>query len=119
MGDEESEKTLAMLVVNERSSGMVMSTVVPRKSSGECLAKRVTAFMREAGGEVEPVVVKSDNEPVLVKVVDEIGRIRAAKGGRGMVVESSPVHSSKSNGYIERTIQGMHWMIRTWRSTLE
>ena len=77
------------------------------------------AFMREAGCEVEPVTMKSDNEPALVKVVEEVGRLRAAKGGRGMVVESSPVHSSKSNGYIERTVQGVQGMIRTWRSTLE
>ena len=47
MGDEESEKTLAMLVVRERSGGMTLSTVAPRKSSGEWLGKRVMAFMRE------------------------------------------------------------------------
>ena len=106
MGDEGSEKTLAMLVARERSGGMTMATVAPRKSSGECLVKRVMAFMREAGCEVEAVVIKTDNEPALVKVVEEIGRLRAAKGGRGMVVENSPVHSSKSNGYIERSVQG-------------
>jgi hypothetical protein len=36
-----------------------------------------------------------------------------------MVVENSPVYSSKSNGYIERSVQGVQGMIRTWRSTLE
>ena len=51
------------------------------------------AFMREAGCEVEAVVIKSDNEPALTKVVEEIGRLRAAIGGQGMVVENSPVHS--------------------------
>ena len=34
MGDEGSEKTLAMLVVRERSGGMTLSTVAPSKSSG-------------------------------------------------------------------------------------
>ena len=34
MGEEEGEKTLAILVARERSSGMTMSTVAPRKSSG-------------------------------------------------------------------------------------
>ena len=106
MGDEGSEKTLAMLVARERSRGMTLSTVAPRKSSGEWLAKRVMALMREAGCEVEAVVMKTDNEPALVKVVEEVGRLRAAKGGRGLVVENSPVHSSKSNGYIERSAQG-------------
>ena len=119
MGDEGDDRTLAVLVVKERSRGMVMSTVAPRKSSGQWLGRRVMAFMREAGCEVEAVVIKSDNEPALTKVVEEIGRLRAAIGGQGMVVENSPVHSSKSNGFIERTIQSVQGLVRTWRSSLE
>jgi hypothetical protein len=63
-------------------------------------------FMREAGCEVEAVVMKTDNEPALVKVVEEVGRLRAAKGGTGSVVENNPVHLSRSNGYIEISIRG-------------
>ena len=40
-----------------------MATVAPRKSSGQWMGKRVMAFMKEAGCEVEAVVMKSDNEP--------------------------------------------------------
>ena len=58
--------------------------------------------MREAGCEVEAVVMKTDNEPALVKVVEEVGRLRVAKIGRGLVVKNNPVHYSKSIGYIER-----------------
>ena len=36
-----------------------------------------------------------------------------------MVVENSPVRSSKSNGFIERTIQSVQGLVRTWRSSLE
>ena len=53
MGDEGQDRTLAVLVVKERSRGMVMSTVAPRKSSGQWLGTRVMAFMREAVCEVE------------------------------------------------------------------
>ena len=60
MGDEGNEETLAMLVTRERSIWMTLSTVAPRKSSGERLGKRVMAFMREAGCEVEAVVMKTD-----------------------------------------------------------
>ena len=60
-GDEGSEKTLAMLVARERSRGMTLSTVAPRKNSGESLGKRVMAFMREAGCEVEAEVIKTGN----------------------------------------------------------
>merc|ERR1712026_433179 len=91
MGDEGSQEPLAVLVAKERSTGLVMATVAPRKSEGTWLGSRVMAFMRECGCEVEPVIMKSDNEPALVKVIEEVGRLRAAKGGRGMVVESSPV----------------------------
>ena len=117
MGDEAEDRTLA--VANETSRGMVMSTVAPRKSSVQWLGRRVMAFMREAGCEVEAVVMKSDNEPALTKVVEEIGRLRAAIGGQEMVVENSPVYSSKSNGFIERTIQSVQGLVRTWRSSLE
>ena len=60
--------------------------------------------MWEAGCEVKAVVMKTDNELMLVKVVEEVGRLTVAKGGRGLVVENRPVHSSKSNGYIQRSI---------------
>ena len=36
-----------------------------------------------------------------------------------MVVENSPVHSSKSNGVIERAVQTVQGMVRTLRSALE
>ena len=98
---------------------MVMSMVALRRSRGQWLGRRVIAFMREAGYEVEALVMKSDNEPALTKVVEEIGRLRAAIGGQGMVVENSPVYSSKSNGFIERTIQSVQALVRTWRSSLE
>ena len=114
IGDEGSDKTLAMLMARY---GMTLSTVAPRKSSGEWLEKRVMAFMWEAGCEVEAVVMKTDDEPALVKVLEEIGRLRAAKGGRGLVVENSPVYSSKSNGYIERSVQGVQGTRRGRRDT--
>ena len=107
MGEEKSEKTLAMLVAKERSTKAVMCCVAPRKSSGEWLGKRIMAFMREFGCELEAVTMKTDNEPALVAVADQVGRLRAAKGGKGMVVEHSPVHSSKSNGIVERAVQSV------------
>ena len=70
--------------------------------------------MREVGCELERITMKTDNEEALVKVVGEIGRLRASKDGRGMMVEPSPVHSSKSNVYVERTVQEVKGMIWTW-----
>lgn len=64
-----NDRTLAMLVVRERSSGMTMATVAPRNCSGMWLGKRVMAFMREAGREMEAVGMKTGSEPALLKVV--------------------------------------------------
>ena len=64
---------------------------------------------------MEAVAIKSDSEPALTKVVEEIGRLRAVIGGHGMVVENSPVHSSRSNGFTE-SVQGL---VGTWRRSLE
>ena len=80
MGEEKGEKTLAMLVAKERVTRAMLCTVAPRKSSGEFLAKRLLAFMREVGCELEQVTVKCDNEPALVVVADFVGILRAAKG---------------------------------------
>ena len=83
------------------------------------MATRVMAFMREFGCELEPVTMKTDNEPALVSVAENVGRLRAAKGGVGMVVEHSPVHSSKSNGIVERAVQSVQGVVRTLRSAVE
>ena len=40
------------------------------------------AFMREFGCELEAVTMKTDNEPALVVVADQVGRLRAAKRGQ-------------------------------------
>ena len=119
MGEEKEGKTLAILVGRERETKAVMATVVPRKSSGEWVAKRMMAWMKELGYEFCDVIVKSDNEPALVSLVEAWGKLRAARGGQRMVVEHSPVHSSKSNGVVERAVQGVQGMIRTMRSALE
>ena len=57
--------------------------------------------MRECGCEVEPVQMRNDNEEALNKVVEEVGRLRAANGGRGFAPDNTPVGASKSNGFIE------------------
>ena len=46
-GDEDNKKNLIVLVMRERSSRMTVASVVPTKSSGEFIAKRLSAFIRE------------------------------------------------------------------------
>ena len=81
MGNEGAARTLAMLVVKERSTKAVMLCITPAKSSGEFLGKWVLTIMREWGCELEAVIVNTDNEPSLLQVVEMVARLRAAKGG--------------------------------------
>ena len=71
------------------------------------------------GSEYTDIIVKSDNEPALVSVVDGVGRLRAIRGGGRMAVEHSPRYCSKGNGIIERAVQSVQGVVRTLRSALE
>ena len=105
MEDENEGKTLVILVARERETSAVLSTVVPRKTMGEWICRRQVAWLREIGLESVDIIVKSDNEPALTS-------------GSRMIVENSPVGSSKSNGIVERAIQSVQEMIRTIRSDI-
>ena len=80
MGEEKEGSTLAFLVARERETKAVFCTVVPRKSTDEWICKRLMAWLREIGLEFVDIVVKSDNEPALVKLIKSWGSVRAMKG---------------------------------------
>ena len=85
-----------------------MSSVVPSKSStGAFIARRAVAFLREIGCEQGDIIVKCDQEPAMIALMSEIGRLRAAVGQGKCIPEHSPVGSSASNGFIERGIQSV------------
>ena len=46
----------------------MLSTVVPRRSTGEWICRRLMAWLREIGLELVDIIVKSDNEPGFVKL---------------------------------------------------
>ena len=48
--------------------------------------------------------MKSDQEPSLRWIVDEVGRLRVSDGSGRYVVEYSLVGASQSNGMFERAI---------------
>ena len=107
MGDEKKGKTLAFLVAREKETRAVLSTVVPRKTTGEWIWRRLMAWLREVGLESVNIIVKSDNEPVLTSLVASWSTMRAMTTGSRMIIENIPVGSSKSNGIVERAIQSV------------
>ena len=75
MGDEMEGNTLAFLVGRERATRAVPSTVVPRRSTGEWICRRLLAWLREIG----EFVVKSDNELALTSVIESWSTLSAMK----------------------------------------
>ena len=69
MGDEKEGKTLAFLVAKERETRAVLSTVVPRKTTGEWICRSLMAWPREIRPESVDIIVKSDNEPQYLDLV--------------------------------------------------
>ena len=59
-----------------------MSTVAPSKSVGDFLGMRVMAFMRECECELAKAIIKSDNEPAMLAMVDNLIAIRVEKALR-------------------------------------
>ena len=120
MGKEaEPGKTIPIAAVKERVSGMLMASVVPTKTTGRYISKRILAFLQEVGCEYGDLVVKSDQEEAIKSVVSEVGKLRAAGGGGKFIVENSPVGSSASNGIIERGIQSIEGQVRVLMDALE
>jgi len=96
---------------------MMLSEVIPTKgSTGLFAASRVVCFIRELGYGGATLILKSDQEPAIVALTNEIIRLRAPALTQ---VEQSPVGSSASNGVIERGIQSFEMMARVMKNAPE
>ena len=118
-GEEDGSGGLTVLVAQDRETKMKLASAMPSKSTGNFIAKRILAFMREVGCEHGVVTIKSDQEPAMKAIVSEVGRLRAAAGGGRMTVEMSPVGQSQSNGIAERAIQSVEGQARVMKNALE
>lgn len=120
MGMEgEPGRTIPIVAVKERKSGMLMASVVPRKTTGTFVSRRILSFLQEVGCEFGDLIVKCDQEEAIKSVVNDVGRLRAAAGGGKYIVEHSPVGASASNGIIERGIQSVEGQVRVIKDMLE
>ena len=118
-GEEDGSGMLKVLVGRMRGVKMTMSTVHPSKTTGEFIAKRVMAFLRECGCEMIDITIKTDQEPVMMSMVENLCRERARNGAMRTVVEHSPAYQSRSNGVVERAVQSVEAQMRVIRSSLE
>ena len=67
-----------ILVVRAGLTQMIVASAVPSKSTGTYIARRVVDLLREIGLEHADIVVKSDQEPAMLAIVAEVGRVRSA-----------------------------------------
>ena len=117
VSDAQDAKLHSILVVKDRETKMIMGTVVPKKcATHEFVAKRVAAFIDELGLSNCKVTIKTDQEPAIKNLVDDIKRARL---GVETFHEHSPVGSSASNGVIERGVQTLEGQVRVLKDALE
>ena len=119
LGGKESEeaKLIPMIVAKDADTKTYLGAVVPKKgSTGEYATKRVLAFLKELGVESMPVVFKTDQEPAIIALVDDI---IARRGAVKTLVEQSPKGSPQSNGVSERAVQTIKDHARTIKIALE
>ena len=103
-GDERGKK-VTVLAGRERMTGMTMACVVPVKgTAGQYAVRRVMDFIRECGAAESEVIVKTDQEPAIAALVEDVVKTR---GRKITIVEKSPVGSSGSNGIVERAVQSV------------
>ena len=77
------------------------------------------AFLRECGCELTKLIVKTDQEPAIFALVEDLVKQRIDKGASETIPENSPVYSHQSNGVAEMAVQSVEGMVRTMRSALE
>ena len=116
---DEPGETVTCLVVREALTKMTLAVVVPSKSTGSFVVKRVIAFLDEVGCMHHEVIVKSDQETSISSLVGEIGRARAVGGGGKWIKEHSLVGSNAPNGLVERAIQSVQGQVRVLKLALE
>ena len=106
-GDEFGHKT-AVLVGKEGMSGLVFAAAIP--------VKGFEGRYAEAGDMEGRIIIKSDQELAVKRLVEDLVEARAEGTS---VVEESLVGSSGSNGVVERTVQAVKGQIRVILLALE
>ena len=87
-----------------------MALAVPTKGSTGLLSiDKVLEFVEEVGDSCAQIIVKSDQEPAIVSLAEDV--VKAREEGR-TVVEQSPKQSSGSNGVVERAVQQVEGQMR-------
>ena len=114
-GDELGFK-LTTLVGRERNTGNYLGTSVPYKGLGVFVADKVLDWVEECGDKHNAIILKTDQEPAIVSMVDDV-QFRRSQGR--VVHEKSKEEDSKSNGVAEAAVREMEGQMRVLFLQLE
>ena len=96
---------------------MAMATAVPMKgSSGRFSVDKILEFMEEVADMGGQVIVKSDQEPAITSLVEDVV---AARGEGRAVIEESTKQSRGGNGVVERAVQEVEGQMRALLLAIE
>ncbi len=105
------------MVIVEKESKMKKAVVVPSKgSTGRYAARMTLELIAECGDKDRPIIMKSDQEPAILFLVDDVCTSRT---GAKTIVEQAPKRSKGSNGVVERAVQSFEDYLRTLKSALD
>jgi hypothetical protein len=109
---DEGEHRLTVLVAVEEYTKMKKPTVGPSKeSTGEYAARVIVGFIDELGDKGRDIVLKTDQEPAIKFLVDDVCTCRT---GAQTLKVCAPKCNNGSNGMVERAVQAVEQCIRTF-----
>ena len=112
--NRKGEEYATVLALKDRLSKLLCGHVVPNKgASVEWVISQALRDLQKMGHS-NSVILRSDGEPALVDLLNQIAERRAGT----TVVEHSDL-DSKANGFIERGIQSLEELARLYKIDLE
>ena len=105
-----------VLVGKDRETKMFLAHVVPFKGAEvEWITQQISRDLRRFGIHGN-VVLRSDQEPAITNLLDEVCKFRKAAR---TVAKKAPTSDSRANGLAERAVQSIEEMLRVHKLALE
>ena len=114
---DKSKSVIQILVGKDTESKCVAAIPVPTKGLGmyDRAITQTLSFLDFLG--YKQIIIRSDQEAALSSVIDKVRLFRGSDTQN--LIEHSPVHDCKSNGFSERGVQQVEALIRTQTYALE
>ena len=108
---------MTCLCVQESLCGSIWGYALTQKGAADSwIVDQVAEDIATVGMSQERIIVKSDQENA---ITDMQRALLKARAGFGTALENSRVGDSNSNSKVERAIQDIKGLVRTYRSALE